>query len=210
MRTSLNAWLLLGLLLATTAYCLAEEITLTTYYPSPRGVYQELRSTQSAFFAYQGGSVGIGTDTPQTKFEVTGEIKIGNTNLNCNNNTAGALRYDAAAVGGPAIEFCDGSGNWKSAFGGLWNQNGNDIANANPGKVEVVGGLRIKPQASEGQCEARQIGVMKVTPLMFHDYGGEIGVVPYGRLLLMMCTVLDDGGGHPIYSWKSVAFDPAN
>ncbi|MBI4597495.1 MAG: hypothetical protein HY737_03740, partial [Candidatus Omnitrophica bacterium] len=56
MKQTLPGWLLIGLLLATTAYVVAEEITLTTYYPSPRGVYQELRSTSSSYFATQGGS----------------------------------------------------------------------------------------------------------------------------------------------------------
>ena len=38
-----NHLVLLGLLLASGVYAVAEEITLTTYYPSPRGVYQQLR-----------------------------------------------------------------------------------------------------------------------------------------------------------------------
>jgi len=33
--------------LGTTLYALAEELILTTYYPSPRGVYQELRVSES-------------------------------------------------------------------------------------------------------------------------------------------------------------------
>ena len=43
----ITRWCILALLIATSAYCIAEEITLTTYYPSPRGVYQELRATTS-------------------------------------------------------------------------------------------------------------------------------------------------------------------
>ena len=38
-----TAWLALSMALGLTATALAEEITLTTYYPSPRGVYKELR-----------------------------------------------------------------------------------------------------------------------------------------------------------------------
>ena len=70
MHTSLKSWLIVGLLLATAAYCVAEELTLTTYYPSPRGVYQELRSTSNSYFGYGTngadgtlGRVGIGTET---------------------------------------------------------------------------------------------------------------------------------------------------
>ena len=38
MSTKLNGWMVVLLLHGTMAYALAEEITLTTSYPSPRGV----------------------------------------------------------------------------------------------------------------------------------------------------------------------------
>jgi hypothetical protein len=44
MRTSLQGWLVLVVLLGTTVYAIAEEFTLTTYYPSPRGVYEMVRA----------------------------------------------------------------------------------------------------------------------------------------------------------------------
>ncbi len=47
MNEFLKPWLILGLLLGTAVYAIAEDITLTTYYPSPRGVYQELRASQA-------------------------------------------------------------------------------------------------------------------------------------------------------------------
>jgi len=56
------------------------------------------------------GKVGIGTTTPQAKLDVAGEVKISNTGLNCNSNTAGVLRYN-----NNQIEYCDGMG-WKSMF----------------------------------------------------------------------------------------------
>ena len=49
----------------------AEDLTITTYYPSPRGVYQELRTTNNAFLATQGGAVGIGTTNPAGILEVS-------------------------------------------------------------------------------------------------------------------------------------------
>ena len=51
----LKNWLLVLLLLGTTAYVVAEDLTLTTYYPSPRGVYNELRTA---------GDVAIGEINP--------------------------------------------------------------------------------------------------------------------------------------------------
>ena len=47
-------WVVPVLLLGIAAYALAEDLTLTTYYPSPRGVYKELR-------------IGPGTPMPLTK-----------------------------------------------------------------------------------------------------------------------------------------------
>ena len=46
-------WLILGLLLVTATYAIAEDVTLTTYYPSPRGVYAQLR-------------IGVGTPAATT------------------------------------------------------------------------------------------------------------------------------------------------
>lgn len=58
----------------------AEEITLVTYYPSPRGVYEELRTTRNTYLATQEGNVGIGTAGPITHWgkglDVHGNIAI--------------------------------------------------------------------------------------------------------------------------------------
>ena len=39
-----HVWLTLVVLLGTAVYAIAEDLTLVTYYPSPRGVYNELRT----------------------------------------------------------------------------------------------------------------------------------------------------------------------
>ena len=43
---------------------IAEEITLTTYYPAPYGAYEELTTTGNTYLATDSGSVGIGTTGP--------------------------------------------------------------------------------------------------------------------------------------------------
>jgi len=64
MRRSLKSWLILGLLLGTMAYALAEEITLVTYYPSPRGRYNELM-------------VNTLTITPPGNLDLQGSLAVG-------------------------------------------------------------------------------------------------------------------------------------
>jgi len=60
----------LSVILLMGSYSIAEDITLTTYYPAPYGEYDELRS----------GKVGIGlttADTVQNKLDVEGGVAIG-------------------------------------------------------------------------------------------------------------------------------------
>jgi hypothetical protein len=55
----------------------AEEIILTTYYPSPRGVYHELRTIGKTVLAqYPGANVGIGAEAPGEKLEVNGGVRL--------------------------------------------------------------------------------------------------------------------------------------
>ena len=72
-----RGWLVVALLVGTTGSALAEELTVTTYYPSPRGVYKELRTTDDALLALEGGAVGIGTANPGSKLSVDGGATIG-------------------------------------------------------------------------------------------------------------------------------------
>ncbi len=46
-ETKVTWWMVLIVLLGVAIYALAEDLTLTTYYPSPRGVYKELRASES-------------------------------------------------------------------------------------------------------------------------------------------------------------------
>ena len=63
-------------LLAAAARAAAEDITLTTYYPSPRGVYDQLRTMNNTTLAEQGGGVGIGTTGPNATLEVVGTVRF--------------------------------------------------------------------------------------------------------------------------------------
>ena len=71
-RRELVALLALALVLLQPGSLSTEQLVMTTYYPSPYGVYKSLRATDDARFAYSGGSVGIGTLTPAGKLHVAG------------------------------------------------------------------------------------------------------------------------------------------
>ena len=95
LRQFSDRWLVILLLLSACAYALAEDITLTTYYPSPRGVYDELKTMGQTLLAQSGGNVGIGTASPVTKLEVNGAVRLGNfPDTNPPAGTDGALYFD--------------------------------------------------------------------------------------------------------------------
>ena len=50
---------------------LADTMTMTTYYPSPTGIYQRFVTTAQTILARDGGNVGIGTTAPQGKLDVS-------------------------------------------------------------------------------------------------------------------------------------------
>lgn len=98
-----------------------ETLTITTYYPSPYGSYNELRVNQMTVgSAYQSvaipanslvveGSVGIGTITPRSKLEIVGGgIQIDNDAAACDATKAGTIRYNAGV-----LEYCNSS-SWSS------------------------------------------------------------------------------------------------
>ncbi|MDP3732815.1 MAG: tail fiber domain-containing protein [Candidatus Omnitrophota bacterium] len=56
------------------AFSQEESFTITTYYPSPYGSYNELTTTGNTYLAItSGGSVGIGTAIPGYKLHVIGD-----------------------------------------------------------------------------------------------------------------------------------------
>ena len=55
---------------ALATYALAEDITVATFYPSPRGVYNQLRTMGRTTLAETGGNVGIGTGAPNAGYSL--------------------------------------------------------------------------------------------------------------------------------------------
>jgi len=73
-------WLVVLLLLGTLSYALAEDVTLTTYYPSPRGVYNELRANTAKIEGdlIVNGNTLLGNETSDTLTFQAGTLTIPN------------------------------------------------------------------------------------------------------------------------------------
>ena len=74
----------LFLLLITTP-ALADNLTMTTYYPAPAGDYNTLRAKH---------------------LEVSSELKMGHSEAACDENAEGTMRYNKNVK---KMEFCDGT-----------------------------------------------------------------------------------------------------
>ena len=71
-KSTLCTLVILAFIIIPTAF--AGRVDLTTYYPSPYGEYQNLKSTEDSYFATTSGNVGIGTTSPSTKLKVVGPV----------------------------------------------------------------------------------------------------------------------------------------
>lgn len=93
-------WAVVVALLSVTAYAVADEVTLTTYYPSPRGVYDQLQARDYRDF-----------DNPTTHVDPSGTSQLTNLGVTgiINNPTGGDLIITNPA--GVQINAGDTSGN---------------------------------------------------------------------------------------------------
>jgi hypothetical protein len=71
-RRTLTILLASAILITVTPEIGSENVTLSTYYPAPSGVYTRMITTSNAYLATNGGSVGIGTTSPAYKLHVAG------------------------------------------------------------------------------------------------------------------------------------------
>ncbi|CAI2717541.1 type II secretion system protein [Nitrospina watsonii] len=79
----------------------------------------DINTAGSEFFTIlNNGNVGIGTGTPQSKLDIQGEVKIGNTGAGCTASNRGATRYNSGA---DQMEYCAdnaGTPQWMPMGGG--------------------------------------------------------------------------------------------
>lgn len=73
---TLRPLLVLALPLLLAGELSSENVTLSTYYPAPSGVYTRMLTTGDTVLARDGGGVGIGTQTPSGKLDVNGDMVV--------------------------------------------------------------------------------------------------------------------------------------
>lgn len=75
---------------------MAEDITLTTYYPAPYGAYDELTTTGNTYLATtSGAAVGIGTTTPAANMalDVSGTVNATAYSVGTTAGATGTVTY---------------------------------------------------------------------------------------------------------------------
>jgi len=89
----------------------SESLTMSTTYPSPSGIYNQLITTGNTYLARNnGGMVGIGTTNPQATLDVNGAVNAtgnltlgGGVTLRADGTDSGPLQVVwSAASPGPA------------------------------------------------------------------------------------------------------------
>jgi len=75
---ALRLLLVAALVCGVSSELASENVTLTTYYPAPSGVYTQMITTQNTYLARDGGAVGIGTTAPiaGSKLDVVGYNRL--------------------------------------------------------------------------------------------------------------------------------------
>jgi hypothetical protein len=105
----------MGVLMITgIAFSAGESLMISTYYPSPYGSYNEMRTNKlSVGELYNNPAEAI----PDNSMIVQGDIRLGNANQLCDATWTGAIRYDDATA---TVEYCNGS-QWSDMTSqGVW------------------------------------------------------------------------------------------
>ncbi|MDE2293559.1 MAG: hypothetical protein KGL53_15870 [Elusimicrobia bacterium] len=146
-RRELLAGLALALVSLRPAPLATENLTLTTYYPSPYGVYQELRSTGNAYLAYQTGRVGVGTTSPAASLdvnggarvrqdgEVDGRLGVGGAFVDVNNTGLSVTRKNIHVEGPGLSSWLRVGEAW--GYGGVYSESGDLVLGSQSGWVRI-------------------------------------------------------------------------
>lgn len=128
--------------------CLAQEqITITTYYPAPFGIYREVRADQLAVgTAYRSsalsdgslivsGNTGLGTPTPAYRLDVNGQVRWGTSRGLLNTDQGSSIE-----LGGSGTPYIDFSNDTTSDFDIRLILTGNDTLAIQGGSLTILDG----------------------------------------------------------------------
>ena len=91
----------------------SESLTVTSYYPSPSGVFRKLIATAGAALARDGGMVNVGSEGHSADLAVEGSLRVrgGSTLL-------GSVRIAGGGPGAGKVLSSDDAGNatWKEPY----------------------------------------------------------------------------------------------
>lgn len=172
--------LVAALVLAHPAGLATETLTMTTYYPSPYGVYQRLRSTQEAnlasasgnvtlaagsgnvFMATGGGNVGVGTSSPGSRLDVVGTAAVDYLRVDPQGGVEGGEIQLVGSGGGGTFQIDNYAGHAR-------------IHTLSPGKqLQVLGGS-IYANGSASNYFGGNVGIQSGASYPL-DVGGDVRV----------------------------------
>jgi hypothetical protein len=206
-RRQLVAFLALALLVLTPGDLVTEQLTLTTYYPSPYGVYEELRSTQNTYLSYSGGNTCIGSSSCATKLTVSGAAYIGgNTTvtgsetISGNSQVNGLIHVKGVYQDRNSRTIRDANGGWVRTYGntgwynGSWGGGwymvdsswirtyGNKSIYHNTGTMRTDGEFQVGSNGSRFRVRTNgRVGISVSSPSELLDVNGNVRV--RGRLV---------------------------
>jgi hypothetical protein len=106
---------------AIRCFAASDSLTITTYYPSPHGAYDEMRANKIVIGDVAGASIIDPADSTLTLNPLN--------NAPLGSISEGAMYYDRTEHG---FKYWDGSGSWKDLGGGgverVWVNDGNSVA----------------------------------------------------------------------------------
>jgi hypothetical protein len=97
----------------------SENVTLSTYYPAPSGVYNQMITTGNTYLATTGGNVGIGTTNPQAALYVgAGNLDVAGGIIHVAGNTSPTTTTQGAYIGWNALTGGTGETDFINNQGG--------------------------------------------------------------------------------------------